>query len=157
MKKTNFALINTKIMTTIEINSLESLPEAAAKFAEAMGDYTVFAFYGEMGAGKTTFINALCRCLGVDDDITNSPSFSIINEYRSSTTAELIYHFDCYRLESVDEAEDIGAEDYFDSGALCFIEWPERIEELLPADTVRVDIKEADNGCRQLTLTFPND
>ena len=93
--------------------------------------------------------------LGVEDDITNSPSFSIINEYRSDTTAELIYHFDCYRLESVDEAEDIGAEDYFDSGAVCLIEWPERIEELLPADTVRVDLKEQEDGSRLLTMTFP--
>lgn len=80
---------------------------------------------------------------------------SIINEYRSDTTAELIYHFDCYRLESVDEAEDIGAEDYFDSGAVCLIEWPERIEELLPADTVRVDLKEQEDGSRLLTMTFP--
>ncbi len=142
-------------MKTIEIKSLESLPEAAAEFAAAMGDYTVFAFYGEMGAGKTTFINALCRTLGVDDDITNSPSFSIINEYRSDSTAELIYHFDCYRLESIDEAEDIGAEDYFDSGAVCLIEWPERIEELLPYDTVRVDIKEQEDGTRLLTMTMP--
>ncbi len=142
-------------MKTIAIKSLESLPQAAVEFVEAMGDYTVFAFNGEMGAGKTTFINALCRALGVEDDITNSPSFSIINEYRSDTTAELIYHFDCYRLESVDEAEDIGAEDYFDSGAVCLIEWPERIEELLPADTVRVDLKEQEDGSRLLTMTFP--
>jgi len=142
-------------MKTIAIKSLESLPQAAAEFVEAMGDYTVFAFNGEMGAGKTTFINALCRALGVEDDITNSPSFSIINEYRSDTTAELIYHFDCHRLESVDEAEDIGAEDYFDSGAVCLIEWPERIEELLPADTVRVDLKEQEDGSRLLTMTFP--
>ena len=126
------------------------MPQAAAEFVEAMGDYTVFAFNGEMGAGKTTFINALCRALGVEDDITNSPSFSIINEYRSDTTAELIY-----RLESVDEAEDIGVEDYFDSGAVCLIEWPERIEELLPADTVRVDLKEQEDGSRLLTMTFP--
>ena len=84
---------------TITINSLDELPRAAKEFAEVMDSYTVFAFYGQMGAGKTTFINALCTELGVDD-ITNSPSFSIINEYRSDTTAELIYHFDCYRLES---------------------------------------------------------
>ena len=142
-------------MKTIAIKSLESLPQAAAEFGEARDDYTVFAFNGEMGAGKTTFINALCRALGVEDDITNSPSFSIINEYRSDTTAELIYHFDCYRLESVDEAEDIGAEDYFDSGAVCLIEWRERIEELLPADTVRVDLKEQEDGSRLLTMTFP--
>ena len=120
-----------------------------------MDDFTVFAFYGEMGAGKTTFINALSRALGVEDDVTNSPSFSIINEYRSDTTAELIYHFDCYRLQNEAEAEDIGVEDYFESGAVCLIEWPERILDLLPDDTVRVDIVEAADGKRTLTMTFP--
>ena len=85
-------------MTTIHVPSLDKLPEAAEKFVETMGDETVYAFYGDMGAGKTTFINALCRRLGVEDDVTNSPSFAIINEYRSDTTAELIYHFDLYRL-----------------------------------------------------------
>ena len=144
-------------MTTIEIKiaSLEQLPEAARQFMAQMGDYTVYAFYGEMGAGKTTFINALCKELGVETDITSSPSFAIINEYRSDTTAELIYHFDCYRLENEAEAQDIGAEDYFDCGALCFIEWPERIEGLLPDDTVRVDISADDDGTRHLRMTFP--
>lgn len=141
-------------MKTIKITSLDTIREATLEFVEVMGDYTVFAFYGKMGAGKTTFINALCAELGVDD-ITNSPSFSIINEYRSSTTAELIYHFDCYRLETIDEACDIGVEDYFDSGAVCLIEWPERVEELLPGDTVRVDIEEEADGSRVLRLTFP--
>ena len=137
---------------TITINSLDELPRAAKEFAEVMDSYTVFAFYGQMGAGKTTFINALCTELGVDD-ITNSPSFSIINEYRSDTTAELIYHFDCYRLESLSEAEDIGVEEYFDSGAVCLIEWPERIAELLPYDTVRVDITVNDDDSRTMTLS----
>lgn len=144
----------------IEIDSIENLPAAAHDFAEAMGDYTVYAFYGEMGAGKTTFINSLCKVLGVEDDVTNSPSFSIINEYRSDTTAELIYHFDCYRLENLEEAEDIGVEDYFDSGAVCLIEWPERIEELLPDDTVRVDLALAGEGNsdkRIMTITFPDE
>ncbi len=145
-------------MKTLEfkIASLEQLEEAAYKFMTEMGDYTVFAFYGEMGAGKTTFINELCKQLGVETDITNSPSFAIINEYRSDTTAELIYHFDCYRLENEAEAQDIGAEDYFDSGALCFIEWPERIDGLLPDDTVRVDItvNPADHS-RTVKMTFP--
>ncbi|MDD2961879.1 MAG: tRNA (adenosine(37)-N6)-threonylcarbamoyltransferase complex ATPase subunit type 1 TsaE [Muribaculaceae bacterium] len=141
-------------MKTIKIKSLETINEAARQFIEVMDEYTIFAFYGEMGAGKTTFINALCNELGVDD-ITNSPSFSIINEYRSSSTAELIYHFDCYRLNNIGEAEDIGTEDYFDSGALCLIEWPERIEELLPEDTVKVEIKEVENGEREIKLTFP--
>ena len=145
-------------MTTIEIKiaSLEQLPEVARQFMAQMGDYTVYAFYGEMGAGKTTFINALCKELGVETYITSSPSFAIINEYRSDTTAELIYHFDCYRLENEAEAQDIGAEDYFDCGALCFIEWPERIEGLLPDDTVRVDIiVNPDDDSRTLKMTLP--
>ena len=146
-------------MKTIEFNivTLEQLDDAARKFMAEMGDYTVFAFYGEMGAGKTTFINALCRQLGVETDITTSPSFAIINEYRSDTTAELIYHFDCYRLENEAEAQDIGAEDYFDCGALCLIEWPERIEGLLPDDTVRVDITVNDDDSRVVKMTLPKD
>ena len=151
----NDLIINDMEKKVIEIASLEALPEAARQFVEAMDDFTVFAVYGEMGAGKTTFINALSRALGVEDDVTNSPSFSIINEYRSDTTAELIYHFDCYRLQNEAEAEDIGVEDYFESGAVCLIEWPERILDLLPDDTVRVDIVEAADGKRTLTMTFP--
>ena len=144
-------------MKKIEINipSTEALQEAAREFMAAMGDYTVFAFYGQMGAGKTTFINALCRELGVVEDVTNSPSFAIINEYRSDTTAELIYHFDCYRLENEEEAIEIGTEDYFDCGAVCLIEWPERIEGLLPADTVDVNITVNDDESRTMTLTLP--
>lgn len=138
----------------IKIADLQALPEAAKEFIQVMGDYTVFAFYGPMGVGKTTFINELSKALGVTE-VTNSPSFSIINEYRSETTAELIYHFDCYRLENLGEAEDIGTEDYFDSGALCLIEWPERIEEILPEDTVKVEIKENDDKSREMVLTFP--
>ena len=139
---------------TILIGSLDTIDAAAKEFVAAMGDYTVYAFNGEMGAGKTTFIKALCEELGVDD-VTNSPSFAIINEYRSETTAELIYHFDCYRLENEEEAEEIGVEDYFYSGALCFIEWPERITDLLPDDTVEVDVVEQEDGTRTVTLTFP--
>lgn len=146
-------------MKKIEINipSLESLHDAAREFMAAMGDYTVFAFYGQMGAGKTTFINALCHELGVEDDVTNSPSFAIINEYRSDTTAELIYHFDCYRLEKEEEAIEIGVEDYFDCGAVCLIEWPERIDGLLPDDTVEVTIAVNDDESRVLTIALPND
>ena len=139
----------------IKIKSLAEIDAAAKKMVELMGDYTIFAFYGEMGAGKTTFINALSHALGVEEDVTNSPSFSIINEYRSDTTAELIYHFDLYRLESIDEAFDIGVEDYFDSGALCLLEWPERIEDLLPDDTVKIKITVAEDDTRTLTLDFP--
>ena len=137
----------------IKIDSLEALPQAAREFARLMGDNTVFAFHGEMGAGKTTFIRALCEVLGVDPEEANSPSFSIINEYRSDTTAELIYHFDLYRLESVEEALEIGVEDYFDSGALCLLEWPERIEPLLPDDTVVVNIT-VDPTTDSRTLSF---
>ena len=139
-------------MTTIHVNSIDELPQAATRFVETMGDATVYAFYGEMGAGKTTFINAICRRLGVEDDMTNSPSFAIINEYRSDTTAELIYHFDLYRLENIDEALEIGVEDYFDSGALCFLEWPERIADILPDDTVRVDIRVNDDLSRDIII-----
>ena len=117
-----------------------------------MGDETVYTFEGEMGAGKTTFINALCRALGVEDDPTGSPTFSIINEYRSDTTAELIYHFDLYRIESLEQAFDIGVEDYLDSGALCLIEWPDRIDDILPDDTVRVKIEVSPNGERRLII-----
>lgn len=139
-------------MKTIQLNSIENIDQAAHDFITQMGDETVYAFYGEMGAGKTTFINALCKALGVEDDTTNSPSFSIINEYRSDTTAELIYHFDLYRLESLEEAFDIGVEDYFDSGALCFLEWPERIDDILPGDTVKVNITVNDDDTRTITI-----
>lgn len=143
---------------TINIPTTGDLNEAARQFMAQMGDYTVYAFYGAMGAGKTTFINALCKALGVETDVTNSPSFAIINEYRSDSTAELIYHFDCYRLEKEEEAVDLGAEDYFDCGAICLIEWPERIENLLPDDTVRIDINvDEATQARTLTMTLPND
>lgn len=144
-------------MKTIRIDSIESIDQAARQFIPLMGDNTIFAFYGEMGAGKTTFINALCRALGVEEDPTGSPSFSIINEYRSDTTAELIYHFDLYRLENLEEALDIGIEDYFDCGALCLIEWPERIEDLLPDDTVRITVRVNDDRSRTLTLATDGD
>lgn len=139
-------------MTKIRIPSVDTITQAAEEFVARMGDATVYAFYGDMGAGKTTFIAELCRVLGVDEDAASSPSFSLINEYRSDTTAELIYHFDLYRLEDMGEALDIGVEDYFDSGALCLIEWPERIEDILPDDTVRVDINVEDDGSRTLSI-----
>lgn len=140
----------------ILIPSLEKVDDTAKEFVGLMGDATIFAFYGQMGAGKTTFINALSKALGVEDDSTSSPSFSIINEYRSDTTAELIYHFDLYRLENLEEAFDIGVEDYFDSGALCLLEWPERIEDILPDDTVRVYIDVLDDDSRRLTVNIPD-
>lgn len=138
----------------IKIASPEELPKAAREFVGMMDDRTVYAFHGEMGVGKTTFIRALVEALGVDPEEANSPSFSIINEYRSGTTAELIYHFDLYRLDSVEEALEIGVEDYFDSGALCLLEWPERIEPLLPDDTVVVKITEnSDDHSRLISIS----
>lgn len=140
----------------IHIPDQNALPDAAHQFMALMDDYTIFAFNGEMGAGKTTFIMALCRALGVGDDLAGSPSFALINEYRSDTTAELIYHFDLYRLEKLEEALEIGVEDYFDSGALCLLEWPERIADILPDDTVTVDITVNPDQSRTLTVTTPD-
>ena len=138
-------------MSTITISSLDTIQESAKEFVRRMGDDTVFAFYGKMGAGKTTFIKALCKELGVEDEV-NSPTFAIINEYRSATTAELIYHFDFYRIKKLEEVYDLGYEDYFYSGALCFIEWPELVEELLPLDAKKVTITENSDGTRTITL-----
>lgn len=138
-------------MKSIEIKSLDNIAEAAKEFVREMGDASVFAFYGEMGAGKTTFIKEICKVLGVEDQIT-SPTFAIVNEYRSATTAELIYHFDFYRVENIEEVYDFGYEDYFYSGAICFIEWPERVESLLPKDVVTVSVKELANGERIIEL-----
>ncbi|MGN1226199.1 MAG: tRNA (adenosine(37)-N6)-threonylcarbamoyltransferase complex ATPase subunit type 1 TsaE [Candidatus Cryptobacteroides sp.] len=133
----------------ITIDSIDNIREAAKQFVDNMGDASVFAFYGSMGAGKTTFIKAVCEELGVEDVIT-SPTFAIVNEYRSEETGELIYHFDFYRIKKLEEVYDMGYEDYFYSGALCFIEWPELIEELLPADAVRVWIEETEGGKRKV-------
>ena len=132
----------------IKINSLDSIHEAARQFIAAMGDNTVFAFYGKMGAGKTTFIKAVCEELGVTD-VINSPTFAIVNEYRSDS-GELIYHFDFYRIKKLEEVYDMGYEDYFYSGALCFIEWPELIEDVLPGDAVKVYIDELEDGSRKI-------
>ena len=138
-------------MTTITIKDLDHIEEAAREFIKNMGDDTVFAFYGKMGAGETTFITALCIQQVVEDEV-NSPTFAIINEYRSETTAELIYHFDFYRIKKLEEVYDLGYEDYFYSGALCFIEWPELVEELLPLDAKKVTITENSDGSRTITL-----
>lgn len=132
----------------IIIENIDRLPEAAARFIERMGDDKLFAFYGEMGAGKTTFISEVCRQLGADDD-SGSPTFSIINEY-VGRDGNPIYHFDFYRLESPQEALEIGAEDYFYSGNLCLMEWPERIGTLLPEETVRVELEVLPDGQRVL-------
>ena len=124
----------------LKINSLEEISAVAEEFIRlAMQEDTVFAFNGQMGAGKTTFIKALCEALGVSEPVT-SPTFAIVNEYRSDETGELIYHFDFYRIKKLEEAYDMGCEDYFYSGAVCLIEWPELVEDLLPGNTVWVDI-----------------
>ena len=135
----------------IKIQSLDHIQEAAREFIAAMGDNTVFALYGKMGAGKTSFIKALCQELGVEDVVT-SPTFAVINEYRSDIAGELIYHFDFYRIKKLEEVYDMGYEDYFYSGALCFIEWPELVEELLPGNTIKVTIEELEDGSRKLTM-----
>ena len=131
------------------INSLDDLHAVARTFIEALEEHTVVAFYGSMGAGKTTFVKALCEVLGIDD-VVNSPTFSIVNEYRSDETGEQVYHFDFYRINKLSEVYDMGYEDYFYSGALCFIEWPELIEELLPEDALRVEITELPDGRRRI-------
>lgn len=140
-------------MKTITIANTADIDRAAKEFTGLMGDNTVFAFYGDMGAGKTTFINALCKALGVDPEETASPTFALINEYRSDTTAELIYHFDFYRIDDLEEALELGIEDYFDSGAICLIEWPEKIAAALPSDTVSVKITVNDDDSRTLSIS----
>ncbi len=123
---------------------------AARKFAENMAAHRVFAFYGPMGVGKTTFIKALCAELGVTD-VVNSPTFALVNEYRSETTDALVYHFDFYRVRKLEEVYDMGFEDYVYSGAYCLLEWPELVEDLLPEDTVKVTLEELPDGSRRLT------
>lgn len=135
-------------MTEIIINGIEDLPRAAKVFLEKKGPATVVAFYGSMGAGKTTFITALCRAMGVRDDV-NSPTFTIVNEYRDGGGVP-VYHFDFYRINRLSEAMDIGMFEYFDSGRLCLIEWPEMIEELLPEETLKVQILTDDARTRRL-------
>ena len=132
----------------IKINSIDRIQEAAKEFVAQMGDNKVFAFYGKMGAGKTTFIKAICEELGVED-VVNSPTFAIVNEYTDGE-GEPIFHFDFYRIKKESEAYDIGFEEYVYSGHLCFMEWPELIEDLLPEDTVRVIIEELEDGSREV-------
>ena len=140
----------------IKITDIEHIREAAREFIAHINDHRVFAFYGKMGAGKTTFVKAICEELGVDDVIT-SPTFAIINEYTASSSPLLpppstIYHFDFYRIKKLEEVYDMGYEDYFYSGALCFIEWPELIEEILPDDAIRVSITEQEDGSRLVSF-----
>lgn len=132
----------------ITINDIAQLPNAAHAFVNAMGSHKVFAFYGSMGAGKTTLIKAICEELGVTETVA-SPTFSIVNEYRDAQ-GRSIYHFDFYRINKLEEVFDFGYEDYFYSGNVCFIEWPELIESILPEETVRVNIEADDQGRRTL-------
>ena len=130
---------------------MAQIHNVAKQFIDNIGTGKVFAFYGKMGSGKTTFIKAVCEELGVTDVIT-SPTFAIVNEYHSEQTPKHIFHFDFYRIKKLEEVYDMGYEDYFYSGSLCFLEWPELIEEILPADVVKVKIEEQADGSR--TVTF---
>lgn len=135
-------------MKNYTVPSIESLPATVKSFLADFPASRIFAFHGELGAGKTTFIKALCQQLGVEE-VMSSPSFSIINEYRS-IGGEVIYHFDLYRLKSIEEALDIGMEEYLYSDNHCFVEWPERAEGILPEETVFVNIS-VRNGLREIS------
>ena len=139
-------------MIEIPIPSLDSIDVAAREFVARIGSHRVFAFYGSMGAGKTTFIKAVCEQLGVKDAVT-SPTFAIVNEYASDMGP--VYHFDFYRIKNLAEAMDLGFEDYAYSGNLCLMEWPELIEELLPENTVSVNISETADGGRMVAIDMP--
>ena len=127
---------------------LETINKAASRFLEENSKFRKFAFYGVMGAGKTTFITALCRILKATD-LVSSPTFSIVNEY-STEPGEVIYHFDFYRIKSSEELYDIGFEEYNQNSAWCFIEWPEKAEDLLSDEFIRVELLVDENGERSL-------
>lgn len=132
---------------TLEVEDIEQLPRAAQKLLDFAANAKVFLFYGDMGAGKTTFIKAICGQLQVAD-ITSSPTFSIVNEYDSPSGP--VFHFDFYRLKTETEALDLGYEDYIDSGSYCFIEWPEKIKTFLPDKAVEVYITISDKNSREI-------
>ena len=134
----------------IVIKDLRDIGRAAEEFLEAVGNHRIIAFYAPMGAGKTTFTTALCHKLGVREDAVSSPTFAIVNEYRTGN-GEPMYHFDFYRVSKVSEAMDIGFYDYIDSGCLCVIEWPENIEDILPEETLRVSITVNPDESRLIT------
>lgn len=123
----------------IEIKNLEEIDSAAQEFLKQTEGNSLIAFFAPMGAGKTTFTTAICRQLGVQEDAVSSPTFAIVNEYRTRT-GDPMFHFDFYRIEKIAEALDIGFYDYIDSGFLCMMEWPEKIEEILPEETLKVFI-----------------
>ena len=137
-------------MEILTIESIDTIHDTARQFVDRIGERTVFAFNGKMGAGKTTFIKAICEVMGVKETV-NSPTFSIVNEYEAAD-GRIIYHFDCYRITNIQEALDLGAEEYLYSGNLCFIEWSENIAPLLPDTLVNVDIEERENGKREITI-----
>jgi tRNA threonylcarbamoyladenosine biosynthesis protein TsaE len=137
-------------MDILTIDSIEKIDEVAREFIEIMGNRKVYAFNGKMGAGKTTFIKAICECMGVQETI-NSPTFSIVNEYEAKN-GDVIYHFDCYRINKIQEALDFGAEEYLNSGNICFIEWAENIAPLLPDSITNVNIEEITNGSRKIEI-----
>ena len=134
----------------IVIHNLREIDSAAARFLQEIGDARLIAFYAPMGAGKTTFTTALCRALGVDADAVSSPTFTIVNEYRTGA-GESLFHFDFYRLGKASEALDIGFYDYIDSGCMCIMEWPENIEEILPEECLKVSISVQDDESRVVT------
>jgi tRNA threonylcarbamoyladenosine biosynthesis protein TsaE len=139
-------------MMVIEVANLGELPDAAAQLLAKADGCRVLLFYGEMGAGKTTLIKAICEQLGVTG-ATSSPTFAIVNEYH--TAEGPLYHFDFYRIKSEQEALDLGYEEYFYSGRYCFVEWPEKIAGLLPADAARVRILALAGGQRRITVDTP--
>lgn len=134
----------------LTIPDLGSIDNAAEKFLDEIGDSRLVAFYAPMGAGKTTFTTAICRVLGVADDAVSSPTFSIVNEYRTAS-GDSLFHFDFYRINKIAEALDIGFYDYIDSGSLCIMEWPENIEGIIPEETLKVAIRVSDDGSRTLS------
>lgn len=134
---------------SIVINSLQETDAAAGEFLRLVKGHKLIAFYAPMGAGKTTFTAAICRGLGVNSDAVSSPTFAIVNEYRTKDN-DSIFHFDFYRITKTEEALDIGLYDYLDSGSLCLMEWPENIEDILPAETLKVSIKVREDGVREI-------
>ena len=134
----------------IVIKDLEDLDRAAREFLKEIADHTLVAFYAPMGAGKTTFTTAVCKALGVQEDAVSSPTFAIVNEYRGGQ-GQPIFHFDFYRIDKPAEALDIGLYDYLDSGELCLMEWPENVEDLLPEETLKVQIRVLADNSRLLS------
>ncbi|MBR5249690.1 MAG: tRNA (adenosine(37)-N6)-threonylcarbamoyltransferase complex ATPase subunit type 1 TsaE [Bacteroidales bacterium] len=140
-------------MQTFEINGIQSLEAVARQFWSAISEHRVIAFYGSMGAGKTTFITALCKVLGVEDTV-NSPTFTLVNEYEAADGMP-VWHFDFYRIERPEEALDIGLEEYLYGDGLCLIEWPENIEPLLPEDCLKVYLEVVGADQRRLSFELP--